>query len=63
MVITTMLYFDGFLPIAEMLRNQGDFFKGRALPGKLGLVQIPALIARGKLRLDAFWQDMDTLVL
>ena len=53
------LYMNGFLPIAEIFRNQGDFFKNRALPGQVDIAQIPELIERGHIRLDAFWQDMN----
>lgn len=53
------LYTEGLMPIAEILRNQGDFFKNRAMPGKINMPQIPALIERGKLRLDGFWQEME----
>ncbi len=53
------LYTEGFMPIADMLRNQGDFFKNRAMPGKIDMPQISALIERGKLRLDGFWQAME----
>ncbi len=53
------LYTEGLMPIAEILRNQGDFFKNRAMPGKIDMPQIPALIERGKLRLDGFWQAME----
>jgi len=53
------LYVDGLLAIAEILRNQGDFFKNRALPGQIDIAQIPELIERGHIRLDAFWQNMN----
>jgi len=51
--------FDGFIPVAEMLRNYGKSFNDRAVPGRVKVPQIPALVERGKLRLDAFWQTMD----
>ena len=53
------LYIDGFMAIAEILRNQGDFFKNRAIPGRVNIPQIPDLIERGKTRLDAFWFNMN----
>ena len=53
------LYTEGLMPIAEMLRNQGDFFKNRAMPGNIDMPQIPSLIERGKIRLDGFWQGME----
>jgi len=53
------LYIDGLMPIAEILRNQGEFFKNRAMPGRVNLPQIPDLIERGSIRLDAFYLDMN----
>lgn len=53
------VFMDGFVPIAEMLRNQGEFFKDRALPGTTPLAQIPALVERGQLRLQTFWPVLD----
>jgi glutathione S-transferase len=48
------IFIQGLMAVAEMLRNQGDFFKNRALPGTLELEQIPALVKRGKLLLGNF---------
>lgn len=45
--------------IADVFRNQGDHFKGRAMPGSLDLEQIPELVDRGRLRLDAFFKILD----
>lgn len=56
---THRLYLEGLTPIAEVLRNQSDFFKDRALPGALNVPQIPDLIERGNIRLDAFWSNMN----
>jgi len=53
------LYVNGLMPIADMLRNQGDMFKDRALPGKVNIPQIADLVVRGKLRLDDFWSEMN----
>jgi glutathione S-transferase len=53
------LYVDGLMPIAEILRNQGDFFNNRAIPGCVDVPQIPDLVERGKIRLDAFWLKMN----
>jgi glutathione S-transferase len=53
------IMFDGFIPIADMLRNYGKSFENRAVPGRVKTPQIPALIERGKVRLDAFWMTMD----
>jgi glutathione S-transferase len=50
---------DGFIPVAEMLRNHSKAFEGRAVPGPVSIAQIPELVNRGKVRLDAFWQVMD----
>ncbi|WP_101760569.1 glutathione S-transferase family protein [Oceanicoccus sp. KOV_DT_Chl] len=53
------VFTDGLFPIAEMLRNQGDFFKDRALPGSINIEQIPALIERGRKRLYGFFATME----
>jgi len=53
------LYVDGLMPIAEILRNQGEFFKDRAMPGRIKIPQLDALIDRGKMRLAAFWEDLN----
>jgi len=45
----------GGMPVAEVLRNSNPAMKNRALPGPLDLEQIPELVARGKLRVDAFF--------
>jgi len=56
---THKLYINGSMAIAEILRNQGDFFKNRAIPGCVDVPQIPDLIERGKIRLDIFWLNMN----
>lgn len=53
------IFIQGLMAVAEMLRNQGDFFKNRALPGPLELEQIPALVKRGKLLLSGFFQMLE----
>ncbi|WP_372778560.1 glutathione S-transferase family protein [Litorivivens sp.] len=53
------LYMNGLTAIADMLRNQGDMFKDRALPGPGIVKQIPELIGRGRQRLDTFFNSMD----
>lgn len=53
------IFFGGLLAVAEMLRNQGDAFKDRALPGPVACEQIPALVERGRKRLAFFFQSMD----
>jgi len=45
--------------IAEALRNKGDAFKNRALPGTLDLEQIPELVPRGLKRIAAFFEVLD----
>ena len=45
----------GGMPVAEVLRNSHPARKGRALPGRLNLDQIPELAARGQKRVDAFF--------
>ncbi|MCP3908143.1 MAG: glutathione S-transferase [Oceanicoccus sp.] len=47
------------LPIADALRNQGDGFKGRALPGVLDIEQIPQLVTRSIKRIKAFLEILD----
>ena len=51
--------FEGFMPIAEVLRNTSKGMAGRALPGPLDLEQIPALAARGAIRLKQFFDMLD----
>jgi len=53
------IFMDGFTAVAEMLRNHSKFFIDRAVPGKVNVPQLDALVGRGKLRLDAFWEDLD----
>jgi glutathione S-transferase len=47
-------------PIADMLRNGSEAFADRALPGTLNVPQMPALIERGRLRLDHAFSEMDS---
>jgi glutathione S-transferase len=54
-----LVYLSGFSAIADMLRNRSKGFASRAMTGALPLEQIPELVARGKLRLDAFWPMME----
>ena len=53
------IFLGGLLAVAEMLRNQGDAFKDRALPGPVDCEQIPALVERGRKRLIGFFQSMN----
>lgn len=50
---------DGFQAVAETMRNAAPSFKDHAMPGALPTAQIPALIERGKLRVQQFYRDMD----
>ncbi|HCS26250.1 MAG TPA: glutathione S-transferase [Spongiibacteraceae bacterium] len=54
------VFLNGVLSVAEMLRNQGDAFKGRALPGPAPCDQIPELVNRGRERLQAFFNSIDS---
>jgi glutathione S-transferase len=63
------VFCQGVMAVAEILRNQSEHFKHRALPGTRDLEQIPELVERGKLRLGDFFtmlerhlQDRDYLV-
>lgn len=51
---------DGFVPAVEAVRNHLRGLKSRALVGPRDYEQIPALVERGKLRLAAFFDDLDT---
>lgn len=47
------------MAIAGMLRNQGEAFRDRALPGPLNVPQIPELVARGVLQLQHVLPKID----
>ena len=51
--------FEGFMPIAEILRNTSKGMVGRALPGPLDLQQIPELAERGSVRLKQFFDMLN----
>ena len=53
------LFLTGFMPIADIFRNGHPAFEGRAMPGPIKLEQIPALVERGKTRLEHFWPTVD----
>ena len=53
------LFLTVMLPIAGMLRNRGEGFKDRALPGPLDIPQIPELIDRGALQLQYILPKID----
>lgn len=50
---------DGFLAVAEALRNASPRMQGRAIPGFAEVAQIPALIERGKARVQRFFAALD----
>lgn len=50
---------DGFLAAAEAFRNATPGMKGRALPGTADYEQIPALVERGKQRVQHFFTWLD----
>ena len=52
--------FEGFMAVAEALRNSVERFKDRALPGPRNYAQIPALVERGKARAAGFLEDLDS---
>jgi len=51
---------DGFLPVADVLRNTAQGFVNRALTGPVGYEQIPALADRGRARVGDFLGRLDT---
>ncbi|MBT5429696.1 MAG: glutathione S-transferase family protein [Rhodospirillaceae bacterium] len=50
---------DGFLPVAELLRNTVERLKNRGLTGTLNFSQIPALAERGRKRIAHFHDFLD----
>jgi len=53
------LYMMIIMAVAEALRNRGDTYANRALPGPLDVPQIPELVERGQLRLSWAWPTLD----
>jgi glutathione S-transferase len=54
-------YEEGLVAIAEIFRNQHPLFADRGVPGVEGPVpQIPELVDRGRRRIAAFFQKMET---
>lgn len=51
--------FDGFLAIAEALRNSAPGLANRALPGPVDYPQIPELAARGQARVQQFFEMLN----
>lgn len=50
---------EGFLAVAEALRNSSPAMKDRALTGPIDYAQIPELAERGLARLKHFFDDLD----
>lgn len=50
---------EGFMAVAEALRNSAPAMKDRALPGPVDYAQIPELAERGRARLAAFIDMLD----
>ena len=52
--------FEGMQAVAEVFRNSVPAFEGRGLGGyEVVIQQIPALIERGKVRANAFFEELD----
>ena len=51
--------FEGFMAIAEALRNSAPAMANRALPGQINYPQIPELAQRGLARLQQFFTMLD----
>jgi glutathione S-transferase len=49
----------GLSALADLFRNRSKGFKGRALPGPVGFDQIPALVERGRMRSEQFFDRVD----
>jgi glutathione S-transferase len=50
---------EGYLAAQEVYRNEQEMFAGRALPGPLNYDQIPALVARGRVRIEHFFDKLE----
>ena len=53
---------NGFMAMAEYLRNSTPAMKGRALTGPHDYEQIPELAERGKLRVQRFLEEIDQII-
>ena len=51
---------NGIAAVAEILRNSAKGMQGRALPGPTNLKQIPELVERGNIRVNAFLDRLDS---
>jgi glutathione S-transferase len=49
----------GIAALAETLRNRAKGMRDRALPGPVDLAQIPELVERGRIRVEAFFDRLD----
>ena len=52
--------FEGLMAVAEALRNGSPAMAQRALPGPVNYAQIPELAQRGLLRVQQFFQTLET---
>ncbi len=50
---------NGIAALAETLRNRAKGMQDRALPGPVNLAQIPQLVERGRIRVEAFFDRLD----
>ena len=50
---------NGIAALAETLRNRARGMRDRALPGPVNLAQIPELVERGRIRVEAFFDRLD----
>lgn len=57
---TDIQTFEGYLGLAEALRNGHAAFKGRALGGPVAYEQIPELAARGRRRAEIYFNKLET---
>jgi glutathione S-transferase len=55
-----LVEFDGGIPVAEAFRNSAPNYADRAVAGRTGDPAIPELAARGRARLQAFYDQLDT---
>lgn len=53
------IFMQGLTAVAEVFRNGNPAFVDRAMPGPVNMPQLPELVERGNLRLDAFFASME----
>jgi glutathione S-transferase len=51
--------FEGFMAVAEILRNTAKGMQDRAITGPTNFAQLPELAERGRARLPLFWDALD----